>query len=121
MIILYSLGYNDNCSWSSRSLWQYYRDERNNNLVESELLKFKIKITRKTPPPGSKKDVKTAVSLNSWVVFGGALETPLIDYEINLIVTWSEDCGISSATAETKFAITDTNIFWSSFNLINLR
>ena len=33
---------------------------------------------------------------------------PLINHEINLILTWSEDCVISSATGETKFKITDT-------------
>ena len=33
---------------------------------------------------------------------------PWINYEINLILTWSEDCLISSATGATKFKITDT-------------
>ena len=32
----------------------------------------------------------------------------LIDCEINLILTWSKNCVVSSATAETKFAITNT-------------
>ena len=33
---------------------------------------------------------------------------PLINCEINLILIWSEDCVISSATGETKSKITDT-------------
>ena len=33
---------------------------------------------------------------------------PLINCEINLILKWSENCVISSATGETKFALTDT-------------
>ena len=33
---------------------------------------------------------------------------PWINYEINLILTWSEDCCISSATEATKFKITVT-------------
>ena len=33
---------------------------------------------------------------------------PLINCEINL--TWSEDCVISSVTAETKFKITDKKL-----------
>ena len=33
---------------------------------------------------------------------------PLINCEINLILTWSENCVISSATGKAKFAITDT-------------
>ena len=36
---------------------------------------------------------------------------PLINCEINLILTWSEDCIISSATGATKFKITDTNLY----------
>ena len=33
---------------------------------------------------------------------------PLINCEINLILTWSEDCVIFSATGAAKFKITDT-------------
>ena len=35
---------------------------------------------------------------------------PLINFEINCILTWFEDCVISSANGETKFNITDTKI-----------
>ena len=35
---------------------------------------------------------------------------PLINCEINLILTWSEDCVISSTNGETKFKITDTKL-----------
>ena len=33
---------------------------------------------------------------------------PLINCEINLILTWSTDCVTSSAAGKTKFAISDT-------------
>ena len=33
---------------------------------------------------------------------------PVINSEINLILNWSEECVISSATRVTKFKITDT-------------
>ena len=33
---------------------------------------------------------------------------PLINWEISLILTWSENCVISSATEEIEFKITDT-------------
>ena len=36
---------------------------------------------------------------------------PLINCEINLILTWYEDCVISSETGATKFKITDTNLY----------
>ena len=35
----------------------------------------------------------------------------LINCEINLILTWSENCVISSATGKTKYAITDTKLY----------
>ena len=40
--------YSDNYSKTSGSLWQYYRDEPNNNLTDSKSFKSKIKITGKT-------------------------------------------------------------------------
>ena len=43
--------------------------------------------------------------------FWRTLEMPLINCEINLILTWSEDCVISSTTRETKFTITDTKLY----------
>ena len=33
---------------------------------------------------------------------------PLINCEVNLILTWPKDCANSSATVETRFAITET-------------
>ena len=35
----------------------------------------------------------------------------LINCEVNLILTWSKDCFISSTTGETKFKITDTKLY----------
>ena len=35
---------------------------------------------------------------------------PLINCKINLILIWSKDCIISSATGATKFAIMDTKL-----------
>ena len=55
--------YNDNYSKTSGCLWQYYRDDPNDNIVEFESFKFKINITGKTPAPGNTKDVKIAAPL----------------------------------------------------------
>ena len=38
----------ENYSKKSRSLWQFYRNEENNILTNSELFNYKIKITGKT-------------------------------------------------------------------------
>ena len=39
--------YSDNYSKTSGSLWQYYKDDPNDNLVRSESFKSKIKITER--------------------------------------------------------------------------
>ena len=41
--------YSDNYSKTSRSLWQYTKDEPNDNLANSESFKFKVKMTGNTP------------------------------------------------------------------------
>ena len=45
--------------------------------------------------------------------FGRTLEIPLINCEINLILTWSANCVICNAAANqaTIFAITDTKLY----------
>ena len=45
--------YSDNYAKATGSLWQYFRDEPNNNLADSESFKSKIKITGKTPNNGN--------------------------------------------------------------------
>ena len=55
--------YSDNYSKKSGSLWQYYRDEPNDNLTDSESFKSKMKITRKTPAAGNEKDVEIMAPL----------------------------------------------------------
>ena len=80
-------------------------------MTQSKSFKSKIKITRKTPNDGNTKDVEILVPLkyssNSW----RTLEMPLINYEVELILTWSKNCVISSATGETKFAIAETKLY----------
>ena len=41
--------YSGNYVKTSGSLWQYYRDEPNDNSADSESFKFNVKITGKTP------------------------------------------------------------------------
>ena len=52
------LEYSDNYAKTSGSLWQYYRDEPNVNLEDSESFKSKIKIRGKTPADGNEKNVE---------------------------------------------------------------
>ena len=54
--------YSENYSKTSGSLWQYYRDEPDDNgLEDSESFKFQVKITGKTPASANTKNVKIAV------------------------------------------------------------
>ena len=98
--------YSDNYSKTSGSLWQYYRDDPNDNIKESESLKYKIKIQEKLLPIVVADDYRLqillAVPLKYLINFWRTLEMLLINCEINLILTWSEDCVISSANAEKK-------------------
>ena len=48
--------YSDNYSKTSGSLWQYYKDDPNDNIEDSKSFKFKVKITGKTPNNGNTKD-----------------------------------------------------------------
>ena len=50
--------YSDNYSKTSGSLWQYYKDEPNDNLTDCESFKSKIKITGNTPADGNTKIMK---------------------------------------------------------------
>ena len=55
--------YSDNYSKTSGSLWQYYKDDSNDNLTDSVLFKSKVKITGNTPAVGNTKDVEIIVPL----------------------------------------------------------
>ena len=80
--------YSDNYSKTSGRLWQYYRDEPNDNLADSKSFKSKVKITGSTPAGGNTKDVKIIVPLKYLSNFSRTLEMPLINCEVSLILTW---------------------------------
>ena len=80
-------------------------------MTQSESFKSKIKITGKTPADGNTKDVEILVPLKYLSNFWRTLEMPLINCEVELLLTWPKNCIISSATGETKFAITETKLY----------
>ena len=55
--------YSDNYAKTTGSLWQYFRDDPNDNLAESESFKSKIKITGKTNNNNNVKNVEIMVPL----------------------------------------------------------
>ena len=84
-------------TWSSTCVINY-----------SESFKSKIKITGKTLNNDNEKDVEIMVPLKYLSNFWRTLEMPLINCEVNLILTWSSTCVITNSTGEGRFAITDT-------------
>ena len=103
--------YSDNYSKTSRSLWQYYKDEPDDNLVDSKSFKSRVEITGSTPADGNTKNAEIIVPLKYLSNFWRTLEMPLINCEVNLILTWSKDCVITNSTGEGKFAITETKLY----------
>ena len=104
-------------------MWQYCKDIpatndnnaivnfTNNNLTDS--FNFKIKITGQTGD-NETKNVEIIVPLKYLSNFWRTLEMPLINCEVNLILTWSANCDIVStyvANQIATFAITDTKLY----------
>ena len=92
-------------------LWQYFRDEPDDDLEDSESFKSKIKITGKTPNDDNKKDVEIMFPLKYLSNFWRTLEMSLINCEVNLILTWSSTCVITNSTGAGTFEITDTKLY----------
>ena len=103
--------YSDNYAKTSGSLRQYYRDDPNDNLANSESFKFKVKITGNTPAADNEKDVEIMVPLKYLSNFWRTLEMPLINSEVNLILAWSSTCVITNSTGAGTFEMTDTKLY----------
>ena len=103
--------YSDNYSKTSGSLWQYYKDDFDNNLQNSESFKFKVKITGNTQNDGNTEDVGIMVPLKYLSNFWRTLEMPIINCQVELILTWSKNCVITNSTGEGKFVIIETKLY----------
>ena len=115
--------YSDNYANTTGSLWQYCKDipalDANNeitNFTEDNLtdsFKFKAKIIGETGNDGT-KDVKIMVPLKHLSNFWRTLEMPLINCEVNLILTWSSTCVLIATNIQNQaaaFTITDTKLY----------
>ena len=115
--------YSDNYAKTTGSLWQYYKDipARNNNNEINEFtggnttdsFNFKAKITGQTGNGGT-KDVEIIVPLKYLSIFWRTLEMPLINCEVNLILTWSSTCVFIATNIPNQnatFEITDTKLY----------
>ena len=85
--------------------------------MSTKSFKSKVKITGKTPNDGNIKNVEIIVPLKYLSNFWSTIEMPLINCEVNLILTWSKDCVITNFTGEVKFKITETKLYVPVVNL----
>ena len=138
LMLMYNLlEYSKNYSKTTGSFWNYYRDEpnsgTNNNInysiKDSKSLDYKASITGKLEVNNTEKESEIVVPLKYLSSFWRILDIRLINSEINLILTWSENCVlISKATRDAdpdadpavavinnptnaKFKTTDTKLY----------
>ena len=115
--------YSDNYAKRTGSLWQYCKDiparNANDDIVifaennTTDSFKFKAKITGQTEDDGT-KDVEIIVPLKYLSNFWRTLEMPLINCEINLILTWPSSCVLIATAIQNQavtFEITDTKLY----------
>ena len=103
--------YSDNYAKTTGSFWKYFRDEPDDNIENSESFKSKIKITGKTPNNGNKRGVEIMVPLKYLSNFWRTLEMPLINCEVNLILTWSSTCVITDSNGAGTIKISNTKLY----------
>ena len=124
VMLMYKLiEYSDNYAKTTGCLWQYCKDIpapnangdiaifAENNTTDS--FKFKPKITGQTGNDGT-KNVELMVPLKYLSNFWRTLEMPLINWEVNLILTWSSSCVLISTAIQNEaatFEITDTKLY----------
>ena len=123
------------------SLWNYHRDEPSNPLSSnSKSFKYKTSITGKTYNIGAgeegydankvgKNEAEVVIPLKYLSNFWRGLNIPLINCDIELILTWSKNCVLADMTVnplvspaivaptELEFKITDTKLYVPVVNL----
>ena len=114
------LEYSKNYRKTTGSLWNYYRDEPNNPpdnnynadpITNSESFKYKISIIGKTSNANNgteqgntkaERNLETVVPLKYLSNFWRNLDMPLINCEISLTLTWSENCLLTDVKTQTQ-------------------
>ena len=122
--------YSDNYSKTSGSLWQYCKEipavNDGGDIVDfdganaTDSFNFKTKITSLTAPNNNdcniagRKDVEIMAPLKYLSNFWRTLEMPLINCQVEYILTWSAGCVIISTNVADQvpaFTITETNLY----------
>ena len=102
-------------------LCNYYRDEPNEESIgggngainysirNSKSFDYKTSITGKLEGSKTEQVAEIVVSLKFLVIFWRTPHMPLTNCEINLILTWSENCVLRSKATRDKFIGTGTD------------
>ena len=98
------LDYSKNYSKTTKRFWNYYRDEPNSgaknninySIKDSKSFDYKASITGKLEGNNTEKEAEIVVPIKHLSNFWRTLDMPLINCEINLILTWSENCVLTS-------------------------
>ena len=106
------LEYSKNYRKTTGSLWNYYRDEPSNLLSSnSESFKYETNIRGNTYNNGAdeanydvkkvgKNETEVVIPLKYLSKFWKSLNIPLINSEVELILTWSKNCVLADVTSE---------------------
>ena len=123
------LEYSKNYRKTTGSLWNYYRDEPSDPLSSnSEYFKYKTSITGNTynvgvdeegydPNKVGKIETEVVIPLTHLSNFWRSLNIPLVNCEVELILTWSKIWVLADMTpanhppGELNFAITDKKLY----------
>ena len=119
------LRYSKNYKKTAGSLWNYYRDQPSDPLsTNSESFKYKTSIVGKTPQDNdSLTNVEVVIPLKYLSNFWRNLDIPLINCEVEIILTWSKNCVLADMTVDADadpaivapsgatFKITDTKLY----------
>ena len=116
--------YSNSYSKTSGSFWQYYKDipavNNNGNIANfngvsaTDSFNFKTKITGQTDNNGRIDNVEIMAPLKYLSNFWRTVEMPLINCEVELILTWSTNIVIiytDVANQNPTFTITETNLY----------
>ena len=84
------------------SLWNYYRDQPSDLLsTNSESFKYKTSIVGKTPQDNdSLTNVEVVIPLKYLSNFWRNLDIPLINCEVEIILTWSKNWVLADMTVD---------------------
>ena len=107
------IGYSDNYSDTSGSLWQFKGDEIEDvdlTIGNAPSFKYKGNLIGNTENNG-RKNVKIAILSKYLSNFWTSLEMQLINCKVEFSLKWYEECIISSAGTAATFKITDANLY----------